>query len=122
MTNHREIACRYLAMWNEPDPHRRRVLVASDWATGGRYADPLMSAEGHEAISVMIDGARAQFPGHGFELRGEPDGHGCHVRFSWTLAPVSGAAVAGGTDIARLDDAGHFVEVTGFLDGSIGHG
>jgi hypothetical protein len=64
----------------------------------------------------MIAGARAQFPGHGFALAGTPDGHGRFVRFSWTLAPAGGAAIAGGTDVVRLDEVGRIAEVIGFLD------
>jgi hypothetical protein len=70
----------------------------------------------------LIEGVRAQFPGHDFTLRGEPDGHGRHVRFSWTLASADGAAFARGTDMAKLDEQGCFVEVIGFLDGAQIHG
>jgi hypothetical protein len=69
----------------------------------------------------MIEAARTQFPGLVFTARGEPDGHGPFARFSWSLGPAGGTAVAGGTDIARLDDAGRVVEVIGFLDGSVSH-
>ena len=121
MHTHQFIAERYLAMWNEPDPDRRRALVAAGWTSDGRYADPLMQGQGHEGIAAMIEGARASLPGLGFTLRGTPDGHGPYVRFAWSLAPEGGAPVAGGTDVARLDDTGRLVEVTGFLDGAASH-
>ena len=47
-------------------------------------------------------------------------GHGPFARFSWSLGPAGGAPVAGGTDIARLDEQGRVVEVIGFLDGRAG--
>jgi len=122
MTDVEAIASSYLAMWNEPDPERRRAPVAAGWAAGSRYADPLTGAEGHDRIAAMIEGARAQFPGHGFALRGRPDGHGPFVRFSWSLVPAGGAPVAGGTDVARLDAEGRLAEVVGFLDGSVPNG
>lgn len=115
------IADRYLATWNEPDPARRQALVAALWHPQGRYTDPLMSGQGPDGIARMIDAARAQFPGLRFTLRGEPDGHGAFARFSWSLGPDGGAAVAGGTDVARLDADGRVTEVIGFLDGSAGH-
>ena len=121
MHTHQFIAERYLAMWNEPDPDRRRALVAAVWTSDGRYADPLMQGQGHEGIAAMIEGARASFPGHGFTLRGTPDGHGPFVRFAWSLAPEGCAPVAGGTDVARLDDTGRLIEVTGFLDRAVSH-
>jgi hypothetical protein len=121
MTTALAIADRYLATWNEPDAARRQSLVAALWSPHGRYADPLMSGQGHDGIACMIETARTQFPGLVFTPRGEPDGHGPFARFSWSLGPAGGAAVAGGTDVARLDDAGRVVEVIGFLDGSTSH-
>ena len=121
MTTPLAIAERYLASWNEPDAARRQSLVAALWSPQGRYADPMMSGQGHDGIARMIEAARAQFPGMRFAPHGEPDGHGPFARFSWTLGPAGGAPVAGGTDVARLDDDGRVVEVIGFLDGSAGH-
>jgi hypothetical protein len=114
--NPKAVAERYLAFWNEADPARRQALVAEAWTADGRYVDPLMSGEGHDGIAAMIGAARSQFPGHGFSLRGKPDGHGRHVRLSWDLAPAGGSPVAGGTDVATLDDEGRIVAVIGFLD------
>ena len=122
MTAHASsIADRYLATWNEPDAARRHALVAELWSPQGRYADPLMSGEGHAGIACMIEAARAQLPGLRFTPRGEADGHGAFARFSWSLGPVGGAPVAGGTDVVRLDADGRLAEVIGFLDGSVGH-
>ena len=118
MTNYRAVADRYIATWNEADPDRRRSLVAAAWTPDAAYADPLMASQGHEGIAAMIEAARAQFPGHAFTLRGEPDGHGPHLRFSWSLAPAGGIPIAGGTDVARLDADGRLAGVTGFLDAS----
>jgi hypothetical protein len=36
-----EIASRYLAVWNESDPQRRRALVREAFAEDARYVDPL---------------------------------------------------------------------------------
>ena len=115
------LADRYLATWNEPDAARRHALVAALWSPRGRYADPLMQGEGHDGIARMIEAARTQFPGLRFSARGTADGHGPFARFSWSLGPAGGAPVAGGTDVARLDDAGRVVEVIGFLDAGAGH-
>ncbi len=121
MTTPHAIAERYLATWNEADATRRHSLIAALWSPQGRYVDPLMSGQGHDGLARMIETARTQFPGLVFTPRGEPDGHGPFARFSWSLGPAGGAAVAGGTDVARLDGDGRVVEVIGFLDGSVGH-
>lgn len=110
------LAERYLALWNEADGARRRRLISTTWAAEGRYVDPMMGAEGHEAIDGMIAAVQEKFPGLCFSLAGTPDGYGDRVRFSWALGPAGGPAIAHGTDFAELDGEGRFVSVTGFLD------
>jgi hypothetical protein len=119
MTEPKMIADNYLHVWNEADAAQRRALLDKGWAADALYSDPIMTGRGREGVATMIEGARTQFPGHRFTLRGTPDGHGAFVRFSWTLAPVGGGAVGGGTDIVRLDEDGRIAEVIGFLDGSV---
>ncbi len=110
-----DTATDYLAVWNEAfAPERRRRLEA--WHPDARYRDPLMEADGREAVANLIEGARERFPGLAFRLCGTPDGHGSFVRFSWTLAPEGGPPVVAGTDIVRLDETGRVAEVIGFLD------
>lgn len=111
------ITDKYLAVWNEENGSHRRALLAEGWAECARYVDPLMSGQGREAIATMIEGARGQFAGHRFELVGTPDGHGEHVRFSWTLVASNGPAIGSGTDFVRLDERGRIAEVVGFLNG-----
>jgi hypothetical protein len=119
MTEPNKIADSYLDVWNEEDAAERRALLEKGWAADALYRDPMMTGRGREGVATMIEGARPQFPGHRFTLRGIPDGHGVFVRFSWTLAPVDGVAVGGGTDIVRLDEDGRIAEVVGFLDASV---
>jgi len=116
MTSPDAIAESYLAVWNDSDGARRRERLSQSWRNDARYVDPLMQAEGRGGIADMIEGAREKFPGLGFSLNGRPDGHGDFVRFSWLLGPASGEAVAGGTDVVRLDRDGRIAEVVGFLD------
>lgn len=117
MTDPKTTAEHYLALWNDVDNASRRRRLVEGWAADACYSDPLMAGNDRDEIASMIAGARERFPGHVFTLRGMPDGHGRFVRFSWTLAPAEGAAVVGGTDIVRFDEAGHIAEVIGFLDG-----
>ena len=116
MTDSRDIADIYLATWNEADAGLRRELITARWTTDAHYVDPLMSGSGTDGIATMIEGARAQFPGHRFELRGTPDSHNDHVRFSWSLKGGEGHTIAEGTDIVRLDHEGRIATVIGFLD------
>lgn len=114
MQDPKMIAETYLAAWNEAAVDRRAALLEA-WTPNATYVDPLMNGQGREGVARMIEAARGQFPGHGFSLRGTPDGHGDFVRFSWSLAPDGGAPIAGGTDIVRLE-GGKIAEVVGFLD------
>jgi hypothetical protein len=107
---------RYLASWNEEDPEARKTMVAATFAADAHYIDPVMSGRGADEIAAMIGAARQQFPNHSFTLQSGPDGHGNHIRFSWTLAPAGGASVVGGTDFAVVDDDGRVTSVVGFLD------
>lgn len=110
-----DTATDYLAVWNEAEPSARRHRLEA-WHPDVCYRDPLMQADGRAALGEMIEGARAQFPGLSFHLDGTVDGHGAFARFSWTLAPDAGPAVAAGTDVVRLDGDGRIVEIIGFLD------
>jgi len=115
-TNARDIAGRYIAVWNEPDPGRRRALVAALWTEDATYLDPMMRGEGHGGIEALIGGVQARFPEFRFTLTGQPDGHGDRLRFSWDLGPEGGEAVVQGTDFAVLAGDGRLRAVTGFLD------
>ena len=50
MTDPRTIATRYIELWNERNPQRRRDILAANWASDAKYVDPLMSGDGHDAI------------------------------------------------------------------------
>jgi len=116
MTDAKQIAERYIALWNEPDPEVRTALFAQDWAEGATYSDPMMSGRGAAEIDRLIEGVHKQFPNFSFQLTGKPDGHGEHVRFSWSLGPGDYVdAPFEGTDIA-LVRYGRIEAVTGFLD------
>ncbi|WAJ26106.1 nuclear transport factor 2 family protein [Antarcticirhabdus aurantiaca] len=118
MTTPHNIADDYLDVWNEADLAERDRWLKT-WHPDVRYRDPLMQSDGRDGVAAMIEGARRQFPGLTFHLRGAPDGHGPFVRFSWTLGPEAGPAVAGGTDIVRLDGDERVAEVIGFLDEAV---
>ena len=116
MIDAQDLAQRYITSWNESDPAVRRQLVDQLWTQDARYADPRMKADGQDGIAELIGGVHRQFPGYCFALTGQADGHGPFVRFSWSLAPADGQAVAFGTDFASVAADGRLEQVTGFLD------
>ncbi|WP_422740131.1 nuclear transport factor 2 family protein [Micromonospora sp. WMMD729] len=110
------LAERYIAIWNETDPARRRTQIAEVWAPDARYVDPLTVAEGRDAIDATIAAVQGQFPGLTFRLAGPVDGHHDQVRFTWELGPDGVEAPVVGFDVAVLDGNGQVREVLGFLD------
>jgi hypothetical protein len=115
MTNTKQIAERYIAVWNETDPVRRRDLLAAGWIETATYVDPVMRGQGLEQIGSLIDAVQARFPGFRFTLDGRVDGYEDKVRFSWALGPEDQADLIKGTDFAVVE-GGRLRSVTGFLD------
>jgi SnoaL-like domain len=119
MTDATTIAARYIDLWNEKAPERRRDILAANWARDAKYVDPLMSGDGHDGIDAMIAGVQQRFPEFRFRLIGEPNGYGDHVRFSvrfsWGLGPDGLDSPIKGTDFAVVRD-GRIQSITGFLD------
>jgi hypothetical protein len=117
MADFESLAEQYIATWNETDPAERSRLLGELWADDARYVDPLVVAEGREAIGATIGAVQRQFPGFVFRLVGPVDGHHDQARFSWELGPehADGAPVAG-SDVAVVDGHGRLQTVLGFLD------
>ena len=107
---------RYLAAWNATDPAARRAAVAEVFAPDARYTDPLVDAEGRDAIEATIAAVQQQFPGFVFRLAGEPDAHHDQVRFTWHLGPEGAEPPITGFDVAVVDADGRIRTVLGFLD------
>ena len=115
MTDAIKIARRYIELWNEKLPSRRREMLSQDWTADARYVDPLMSGDGADGVDALISGVQERFPNFKFKLIGEPNGFGNHLRFSWGLGPDGADSPNKGTDFAVLKD-GRIQSITGFLD------
>lgn len=115
MSHVQSVIDRYFAAWNEPDPSRRRALIAQTWTADGNYLDPFMAGDGPDGIDTMIKGVQDQFPGYVMRRTGEIDAHHDRVRFTWELATESGLPMAGGLDVGIVAD-GRLRSITGFID------
>ena len=111
-----EIAKRYVRVWNENDPVRRRTLIEQTFTPQASYIDPIMQSVGYDAMDAMIATAQSQSCGMHFSVSGRPDGHHDFVRFSWDLGPGNAESVAAGTDVAVMAADGRIEQVTGFID------
>ncbi len=117
MTDPAELVDRYIAMWNETDPERRRDLIAGLWTEDCVHADPHARVEGPDAVDGLVRAVQERFPGHRFRRTGGVDALDGHARFSWELAPERGRPTACGTDFAAVaEDGRRLRRVTAFFD------
>jgi hypothetical protein len=105
----------YLATWNA-GPKERESLLVRHWSPRVTYVDPLAEVSGHSAVSDLIDGVRAQFPGFVFSQVSDADAHHQQLRSSWGLGPAGEEPVIIGFDVVVTDDDGKILDVRGFLD------
>jgi hypothetical protein len=106
---------RYIESWNQTDAAARRALIDEVWAEHGRYTDPMVVAEGRDAIDATIATVQGQFPGLQFR-GGQVDAHHDIARFTWTLGQDGADPLVVGFDVAALTDDGRIAAVHGFLD------
>ena len=117
MTEIDQLIDRYIAIWNETDPERRRDLIAQTWSEDASYLDPLLSGDGNDGIDAMIRGVQERFPNHRFRRTGEIDVHHDRVRFAWEVVPPEGQApLVAGVDFGVVAADGRLQTITGFLD------
>lgn len=116
MSDFNELAERYIVTWNETDPAARRAAIEAIYTADATYTDPLVVAEGHDAIDATIAAVQAQFPGLVFRLGGGVDAHHDIARFTWELGPQDGEALVVGFDVAVRAEEGRIKAVHGFLD------
>ena len=115
MTDLTELANRYIEVWNTTDPEARRREIGDLFADDARYVDPLVAADGPEAIDETIAAVQGQFPELVFRL-GSVDSHHNQARFTWELGPAGGEALVVGFDVAVAGEDGRLQNVYGFLD------
>lgn len=116
MNHAQQLATRYIESWNETDTLRRRTLLENIYAEHAVYTDPMISAQGWEAIDATIRSVQGMFPGHVFSLGGKVDAHHGVMRFSWHLqAPDADEPLVSGFDVVIFDDR-CIQQVIGFLD------
>lgn len=92
-----DFVSRYLAVWNEPDPHVRRSAVRALWSADGVQLLDNTQVDGLDAIEARISQAHEEFVTRGgFEFRSADDAVGHHdlIRFTTCMVPAGGGAAA----------------------------
>lgn len=134
----KNLADRYVALWNEADPRARDGLVRELWAEDGAHViaeppeeiravaanlafpAPSLEVRGHAALAGRVARAHEMFvaPGtHVFRLRGEPHRLlSTVVAIRWSMVTAGAGDVAGGgLDVLALDDTGRIRLDTQFI-------
>lgn len=120
MTDLNELADRYIALWNEPDPELRRAVVESLFASDLDHYTPSLEAHGHDGMvdRVTLSHDRWVKTGeHVFRAVSNADGHHGTVRFNWHMVHVpTDAVVSVGFDFLTLDENGRIRTDHQFID------
>jgi len=94
----------YIAVWNERDARKRRLLIDQVFSDECIYIDPNDSVSGRDAIERLVEALQAKLPDLRFMLSGAANAHHDQVLFGWTLAAPGAATPAStGIDMAVLD-------------------
>ena len=115
-----EMANQYVAVWNEPDPLKRRRGIENLWAPDGLHFTPTREVKGYDALAVRVEEAHNTFvrdQGCVFQVHGEPLGHHGVVKFSWVMVdPKSDIISVAGSDILCLDNRGLIITDHQFIE------
>jgi uncharacterized protein len=115
-----ELAERYMAVWNEPDPQARRSAVAQIWSEDARCCTPAADYVGLEAIDGRVAAAHDKWVGQGgfvFRPRGAVDEHHGGMRVRWDMVPSAGGEpVSSGVQFLLLGDDGRVRYDYQFID------
>ena len=104
----------HLAGYCEPDPAKRRELLAGAWVEDGVLLDPPMDATGVEAIAGLTDVVLEHYADHRFRRTSTVDAHHDHARYSWDLVAPDGTIAVSGIDVVKVQD-GRLAQVVGFF-------
>ncbi|HEX9481653.1 MAG TPA: nuclear transport factor 2 family protein [Solirubrobacteraceae bacterium] len=115
MTNANQIVERYLDVFNQTEPARRRELLEQLWLEDGTYTDPHVEVRGPEGVDAFIAQTQERFPGYTFTLGSEIDAHHDQARFQWHAGPDDEPAQYVGFDVI-VTDGGRIRNVYGFMD------
>ena len=115
-----DIANRYAAVFNEPDPGTRRTAIAAIWSQDARVYTPAAEYAGLAAIEERVRAAHEKWvrdEGFVFRPLGPAEEHHGGVRFRWEMIPAAdGPAASAGAHFLVLDADGLIRHDYQFID------
>lgn len=110
-----ETIARYSAAWSEVDPDARLSMLRQTVVEDVPYCDPGAQVVGLPALSDVIAGVQAQFPGAVLERTSLVDRHHDCMRFTWRFLDPAGHPLLEGIDVCTLADDGRIASFTVFF-------
>lgn len=110
----RDVLQAYVELWSEPDPARRRGLLARCWAPRSEIIGPGYRFVGTAAVLREVARFQAVRPGWRAAATSGFDAHGAWARFSIALLAPDGRPHAEGWDVVRFGAGGRIAQVITF--------
>jgi hypothetical protein len=102
-----DLASRYVAVWSESDPERRRQAIAALWAPDGLHYVGTREARGYEALETRVTGSYEKNVRDGrnrFRISVAPRILRDVITFQWEMLPEGGQEVlATGLEVLIVD-------------------
>jgi hypothetical protein len=105
MSNAKDIAQRYIHIWNETDPGARRTQVAALWTEDGTHYVKLREVHGHADLETRVATSHQTNvveKNYTFEVAGGVEPLRDMVKFNWRMVPQAGGAIAATGSIVLL--------------------
>lgn len=114
-----QLADRYAAVWNEPDPAVRRAEIEQLWRPDGEHFVQTKEVRGHAALEERVSGAydkNVRIGGHAFRaVRNAQRLHDV-ITFNWEMIePATLEVLAVGLEFLRVDADGRIVSDHQFI-------
>jgi hypothetical protein len=119
MFNAQELANRYVAVWNETDPERRRQQIAALWVPDGQHYVDVREARGHAALEQRIIGSfnkNVRDLGHRFRAVQDARTLRDIVTFHWEMLSAGDRVVGRGIVVLSVDADGRILVDYLFVD------
>lgn len=113
MINARQLADRYVAVWNEADPIARRVAIASLWQPDGLHLVKTLKVQGQDGLNKRVAGSHeknVRDAGYAFRAVANAQQLANVITFNWEMVrPGTNEVVSVGLEFVEVDADGLIV-------------